>query len=158
MTNSEQLKEFSEQLKTVMKKCNISQTELCEKTGIPKSAISQYLSGKFRPKQKRTYILAQALHTTPEFLMGLTDNVDTVSAKEKDGNLSIEVKSKSRWIPVEEALPEVYERVLTADKDGNVIENFRCNIKTGALEWSKGFWITHWMPLPEPPESEVQHD
>lgn len=77
---SDQLKEFSEQLKTVMEKRNISQTELCEKTGIPKSAISQYLSGQFRPKQKRTYILAQALHTTPEFLMGLTDNPEIPTA------------------------------------------------------------------------------
>ena len=68
------------------------------------------------------------------------------------------VPDEPSWIPCSERLPEVYERVLTADKDGNVIENFRCNIKTGALEWSKGFWITHWMPMPEPPESEVQHE
>ena len=68
------MKEFNEQLKIIMDKRNFTQTELSEKTGIPKSAISQYLSGSFRPKQERTYILAQALKTTPEFLMGLTDN------------------------------------------------------------------------------------
>lgn len=60
----------------------------------------------------------------------------------------------NRWISVADALPEIYEKVLTADRDGNVTENFRCNIKTGELEWSKGFGITHWMPLPEPPEKE----
>lgn len=60
------------------------------------------------------------------------------------------------WIPCSERLPEIYERVLTADRDGNVTENFRLNIKTGELEWSKGFWITHWKPLPEPPEGGNQ--
>lgn len=68
------MKDFSEQLRKILQKRNISQTELCEKTGIPKSAISQYLSGAFRPKQERTYLLAKALNTTPEYLMGLTDD------------------------------------------------------------------------------------
>lgn len=67
------MKPFSEQLRAIMEKRGVSQSELCEKTGIPKSAISQYLSGAFRPKQERTYILAKALKTTPEYLMGFTD-------------------------------------------------------------------------------------
>jgi hypothetical protein len=62
-------------------------------------------------------------------------------------------KSVNRWIPVEDALPEIYEKVLTADIDGYVTENYRCNVRTGQ-EWAKGFRITHWMPLPEPPEKE----
>jgi hypothetical protein len=63
------------------------------------------------------------------------------------------VPAVNRWIPVEDALPEIYEKVLTADIDGYVTENYRCNVRTG-LEWAKGFRITHWMPLPEPPEKE----
>ena len=59
------------------------------------------------------------------------------------------------WISCSERLPEIYQRVLTVDIDRKVTENFRCNIKSGELEWSRGFGITHWMPLPEPPE-EVQ--
>ena len=70
------MKDFSEQLKKVMELRGISQTELCEKTGIPKSAMSQYLSGAFKPKQARTYLLAEALRTTPEYLMGTIDNPD----------------------------------------------------------------------------------
>lgn len=70
------MKDFSTQLKTIMQIRGISQSELCERTGIPKSAMSQYLSGAFVPKQKRTYLLAQALGTTPEFLMGTTDNYE----------------------------------------------------------------------------------
>lgn len=69
-----QMKDFAQQLLKVMKTRDISQTELCEKTGIPKSAMSQYISGAFKPKQERTYLLAKALMTTPEYLMGLTDD------------------------------------------------------------------------------------
>ena len=48
----------------------MKQSELCEKTKIPKSAISQYLSGLFEPKQDRLYIIAQALNVDPVWLMG----------------------------------------------------------------------------------------
>ena len=48
----------------------MKQSELCEKTKIPKSAISQYLSGLFEPKQDRLYIIAQALSVDPVWLMG----------------------------------------------------------------------------------------
>ena len=71
------MKEFRIQLKKAMDKRNITQSQLCEKTGIPKSAMSQYLSGAFRPKQERTYLIAQALQTTPEFLMGFTDRIES---------------------------------------------------------------------------------
>lgn len=62
---------------------NMKQIELSEKTGIPKSAISQYCSGAFRPKQKRLFLIAQALHVDEAWLMGLdvpmersSDNTD----------------------------------------------------------------------------------
>ena len=49
---------------------NMRQADLCEKTNIPKSAISHYLSGSFVPKQDRAYIIAQALDVNPAWLMG----------------------------------------------------------------------------------------
>lgn len=62
--------EFHIRLQQAMDMRKISQTELCEKTGIPKSAMSQYISGAFKPKQKRTYLLAQALDVDEAWLMG----------------------------------------------------------------------------------------
>lgn len=61
---------FSVRLKTAMDMRNMTASELCEKTGVPKSAISQYLSGAFKPKQTRTFILAQALRVDAAWLMG----------------------------------------------------------------------------------------
>ena len=49
----------------------ITQAELCKRTGITKSALSQYLSGSFKPKQKRTYLLAKALNVSEAWLMGM---------------------------------------------------------------------------------------
>ena len=49
---------------------NKTQAELCKITGIPKSAMSQYVSGKFVPKQTRIYLLAKALNVNEVWLMG----------------------------------------------------------------------------------------
>lgn len=46
------------------------QADLVDKTKIPKSAISQYVSGAFEPKQDRVFLIAQALDVDPVWLMG----------------------------------------------------------------------------------------
>ena len=48
----------------------VKQSELCEITKIPKSAMSQYISGAFEPKQDRLHLIAQALDVEPAWLMG----------------------------------------------------------------------------------------
>lgn len=64
------MQEFNNRLKTAMNIKSVTQSELCEKTGIPKSAMSQYLSGNFKPKQNRTHSLAKALDVNEAWLMG----------------------------------------------------------------------------------------
>ncbi len=49
---------------------NMTQTELSRKTGIPKSAISQYIAGTFEPKQDRVEIIAKVLDVSEAWLMG----------------------------------------------------------------------------------------
>ncbi len=48
----------------------MKQSELCNKTKIPKSAMSQYLSGAFEPKQDRIFLMAEALNVNEAWLMG----------------------------------------------------------------------------------------
>lgn len=62
------MKNFNVRLKEVMEKKDITQSELCEKTGIPKSAMCQYISGAFRPKQERTHLIAKALKINEKWL------------------------------------------------------------------------------------------
>lgn len=60
----------SERISTALAIRNMKQSELCAKTKIPKSAISQYISGAFEPKQDRVYLIARALNVSEAWLMG----------------------------------------------------------------------------------------
>ena len=60
----------AQRLKKAMAIRNLRQTDLVEKTGIPKSALSQYISGKFLPKQNRLSTLAEALNVSETWLIG----------------------------------------------------------------------------------------
>lgn len=61
---------FAQRLAAAMDIRNVKQSELVEKTGITKGAISSYVSGEYVPKQTNTYKLAQALDVNPTWLMG----------------------------------------------------------------------------------------
>jgi transcriptional regulator with XRE-family HTH domain len=63
---------FAERLKLTMDEKNMSQTELSALTGIGKSSISQYLSGKNEPNQKRIEKIANALGCSTAYLNGIT--------------------------------------------------------------------------------------
>lgn len=61
---------FSDRLKLIIEEKNIRQIDLCQKTGIGKSAMSQYLHGSFEPKQQNLHALAEALDVSEAWLMG----------------------------------------------------------------------------------------
>lgn len=63
--------DFSQRLKKAMLLRNIKASELSEKALIPKSAISQYLSGLYEAKQKSIFKLAEVLNVSEGWLMGL---------------------------------------------------------------------------------------
>lgn len=62
--------EIKNRLKKALAIRNMKPIELSEKTGIPKSAISQYMSGYAKPKQDRIYLICKALHVNEPWLMG----------------------------------------------------------------------------------------
>ena len=61
---------FSNRLREAMKLKNIKASELSEKANIPKSAISQYLSGLYEAKQKSIFKLSKVLNVDEAWLMG----------------------------------------------------------------------------------------
>lgn len=61
---------FSERLRTILDETGIRQTDLCDKAGIGKSAMSQYLHGAFIPKQAKLSAIAEALGVSEGWLMG----------------------------------------------------------------------------------------
>jgi len=53
---------------------------------------------------------------------------------------------RSEWIPVDKRLPDEEVRVLATDGT----DVFESEYMSGNWEWCAD--VTHWMPLPEPPE------
>jgi repressor LexA len=66
----------AERLAEALKIKNIKQAELVRRTGIPKSAISSYLSGKYEPKQINISKISNALGVSESWLMGFDVEMD----------------------------------------------------------------------------------
>ena len=62
----------------------MKQAELCQITKIPKSAISQYISGAFEPKQDRIYLIAKALNVSEAWLMGFDVPMEREKSPQSD--------------------------------------------------------------------------
>lgn len=83
---------FASRMRKAMEIRDMKQTDLVEKTGLPKSAISQYYSGKYEPKQKGIYLIAKALDVSESWLMGYDVPMERTSTKYPDNILKIETK------------------------------------------------------------------
>ena len=68
----------------------------------------------------------------------------------------------SKWIPVTERLPDHFGVFIVAIKEpgkervGKDCADFDPFEKTWlpSMYWDHGYKVTHWMPLPEPPEAK----
>lgn len=69
--------------------------DLVQATGIGKSAISQYISGKYEPKQVAIHKIAKALNVSEAWLMGYdvpiqrAEEIKTVVTKEEKAFLDL---------------------------------------------------------------------
>ena len=82
---------YSNRLRERMEELNLSQADLSRLTGITKSAISQYLSGKCKPGIGKSNRIAEALGVSQSFLTGEKPEVVVISNKK---NMSIDVAAE----------------------------------------------------------------
>lgn len=61
---------------------NMTQSELCRRTKIATSAMSEYVKGLYDPKQDKIYLMAQALNVDPVWLMGFDVPMEKDNKKE----------------------------------------------------------------------------
>lgn len=59
-----------ERIKQLMEFYNLSQTDLCKRTGLKKSALSNYINGEREPRQNQISIIADPFNVNPAWLMG----------------------------------------------------------------------------------------
>lgn len=102
----------------------MKQSELCEKTKIPKSAISQYISGAFEPKQDRVYLISQALNVDPVWLMGY----DVPMEKKEEPNIKKDPPDESQLTEGEKLMLELFRRI-PEDRQQAALDLLRAALK-----------------------------
>ena len=77
-----------ERIKELMQFYGINQTELCRRTGIQKSALSNYLNGDREPRQDQISLIADPFNVNPAWLMGydVPMLMSSVSSKEVESS------------------------------------------------------------------------
>lgn len=67
---------FNSRLRIAMKAKRLNQLQLSKTTGIPQPMISEYLSGKYYPKNDKLEVLSKALDVSVDYLTGIDTKVD----------------------------------------------------------------------------------
>lgn len=103
---------LAKRLVEAMELNDIRQSDLVEKTGINKGAISSYISGRYEPKQRNIYRLSKVLNVSEAWLMGLD-----VPMRRLEGEPYKQKEIKAVRIPVlgrvQAGLPiEAHEEIL----------------------------------------------
>ena len=75
-------------LKEAMAMAGKRQADLVRETGLDRGSISSYLSGKYEPKQKAIYKLAQALGVSEAWLLGYDVAMHRTDNQKKNDQLA----------------------------------------------------------------------
>lgn len=93
---------------------NMTQSELCRKTKIATSAMSEYIKGLYEPKQDKVYIMSQALNVDPVWLMGFDVPMEKEQKKfspDEEGSLT---EGEKQVLELFRAIPEDQQPVVLA--------------------------------------------
>lgn len=80
--------ELKDRLQQALDRKGWKAVDLVEKTGVPKGAVSYYLSGKSKPKADRLYIIAQALDISEAWLLGYDVPMGRTDDQKKNDQLA----------------------------------------------------------------------
>jgi repressor LexA len=96
---------FANRLKEALKESDMKQTDLSRATGIDKSLISNYLSGKYKAKQENLHLIANALNVSELWLMGHDVEKTPTSAESSTSVSSLLAKEILSPLPRFKKLP-----------------------------------------------------
>lgn len=90
-------------------------------------------------------------------LFGCPINEDMISAiSEQKAEIDRLKAEQPKWIPVDEQLPDDYEKVLIYDKKWGILPGWHSKNYWDTSEVKNVTEITHWMPKPTPPKAGEQ--
>lgn len=88
---SEPIAELRDRLRKALSVRDLKPIELSQQTGIPKSAISQYMSGYAKPKQDRIYTISRVLDINEAWLMGYDVPMERKELSAEEGKKDAEL-------------------------------------------------------------------
>lgn len=91
---------YAQRLKQVMDKQDMTQAQLAEAAGVGRSAISQYLSGKYIPSAQRSKELADALGVPVDYLLDLDADIDLGDRNGSKDTLNVPVAEAAKLMGV----------------------------------------------------------
>lgn len=104
---------ISERLREALNAAEKKQADLVRETGLDRGAISSYLSGKYEPKQKAIYKMAQALNVSEAWLMGYDVPMARTAESKKNDHLAkviIRLRTDEDFYNTVVALAELNEK------------------------------------------------
>lgn len=112
----------ADRIKTALSLRGMKQSDLCRLTKIPKSALSQYISGAYDPKQDRIYLISRALNVSEAWLMGL--DVPMEREKENSPSVTALTEEEQMWLELYHKLTDETREVFVEimDSFGNYSE------------------------------------
>ena len=115
---------FAEKLKVLMGELDLSQSKLSDLTGIGKSSISQYLSGKNEPSKDRKKEIARKLGVQEDYF-DTFDTFETAATVQHDGVFNLPV-------------------TLAAKLMGKSKEWVKQGLRDGVFPWGYAVKLTNW--------------
>ena len=110
-----QVSTFKERFNEALNIRNMKPIELCEKTGISESTISQYRSGYAKPKENKLMVISNALDVNPVWLMGLDvpmEYVQTFPYDENSAKISEAMRMYSAYVKADPKIQGMIEQLL----------------------------------------------
>lgn len=101
---------FRIRLREALQANNMKAVDLCEKTGVPKSAVSFYLAGKSSPKANRLHQIATALDVNEAWLLGYDVPMCRDDGQKKNDQLAeliVKMRTNRKFFDVVAKLSEV---------------------------------------------------
>ena len=123
-------------------------SEIPEVFAIFEQKLAHVLSFNLRQKGQK-----KAIEELLVYFSGIVERASKAEAR------IAELEAAQRWIPVSERLPEPYTRVLACIKSGYMEVDYMYSepiVDVGIADFNSLDNVTHWMPLPPSPESEVK--
>ncbi|TFI67836.1 hypothetical protein CKN63_03280 [Carnobacterium divergens] len=138
------MNDIASKIKYALEYRNMKPKDLSEKTGISRSSISEWLSGKYDPKQDKIFLIAKALEIDEGWLLGLNVPIERKSDITSIYNKLEKERQKKVYSFAEQQLEEQNNNIVEFTKNlpivgksaanPSILEYGDVNVEQGSFE------------------------